>query len=134
MTAVFTYNYNSDYHPAMPMVEASIGLPMVDAAFDASGIVDSGADATIIPVRHLQETGARRTRKAVMRGVTGEETLVDLYAIAIRLGPYRQEYVEVVGDISGDEVIIGRDILNHLAVILNGPAGVVEVVDERDWG
>lgn len=64
-----------------------------------------------------------------MRGVTGGEALVDMYAVAIRLGPYRQGFVEVVGDISGDETIVGRDILNHLTVVLNGPAAVVEVVE-----
>ena len=129
MTAVFTYNYNSDYHPAMPMVEVSIGLPMTDTAIDVRGIVDSGADATIIPVRHLLEIGARRSRKAIMRGVAGSEALIDLYTVSIRLGPYRQGFVEVVGDISGDETIIGRDILNHLSVVLNGPAAVVEVIE-----
>ena len=129
MTALFTYNYNSDYHPAMPMVEVSIGLPMTDTAIDVRGIVDSGADATIIPVRHLLEIGARRSRKAIMRGVAGGEALVDLYAVAIRLGPYRQGFVEAVADTSGDETIIGRDILNHLSVMLNGPGAVVEVVE-----
>ena len=129
MTAVFMYNYNSDYHPAMPMVEISIGLPMTDTAIDVRGIVDSGADATIIPVRYLLEMGARLSRKAIMRGVAGGEALVDLYAISIRLGPYRQGFVEVVGDISGDETIIGRDILNHLSVVLNGLGTAVEVFE-----
>ena len=64
-----------------------------------------------------------------MRGVTGVSTLVDLYAVAVQLGPYRQGFVEVVADTSGDETIIGRDILNHLSVMLNGPGAVVEVVE-----
>ncbi len=127
MTAVFTYNYNSDYHPAMPIVELSIGLPSAETVLDLQGIVDSGADATIIPVRYLLGLGARRSRKAIMRGVTSDAALVDLYAVAIQLGPYRQGFVEVVADLSGDETIIGRDILNHLSVTLNGPAAVVEV-------
>lgn len=127
MTAVFSYNYNSDYSPSMPTVELSIGLPAVETVIDVEGIVDSGADATIVPVRYLLEIEARRSRKAIMRSITGEEALVDLYAVAVRLGPYRQGFLEVIGDISGDETIVGRDILNHLSVTLNGPAAVVEV-------
>lgn len=81
----------------------------------------------MIPVRTLQQVGARRSRKALMRGVTGVGALVDLYAVAVQLGAYRQGSVEVVGVADNDEAIIGRDILNHLAVTLNGPALVVEI-------
>lgn len=128
MTAVYTYNYNSDYYPAMPVVELSLGLPLSEATLEVRAIVDSGVDATMIPIRTLQQVGARRSRKALMRGVTGIGVLVDLYAVAVQLGPYRQGFIEVVGVANNDEAIIGRDILNHLAVTLNGPALVVEVM------
>jgi hypothetical protein len=128
MTAVFTYNYSSDYHPSMPMADLSIGLPLEEATIAVQAIVDLGADATIIPVELLQQAGARRSRKAMMRGVTGSGALVDLFAVAIQLGPYRQGFLEVVGSVSNHEAIVGRDVLNHLLVTLNGPAAVVEVV------
>jgi len=127
MTAIFTYDYNSEYHPSMPMVELSIGLPSANTTLRLGGIVDSGADATIIPVRYLLELGARRSRKAFMRGITGSGTFVDLYPVAMQLGPLRQEFMEVVGVIDIDEAIVGRDILNYLSVTLNGPAAAVEV-------
>jgi hypothetical protein len=128
MSMVYTYNYDSDYDPPMPVVDLSIGLPLSDTIVDLPAIVDSGADGTMIPVRHLQQVGARRSRKAMMRGVTGGAALVDLYAVAVRLGSYRQGFVEVVGVVDSDETIIGRDILNHLSVTLNGPALAVEIV------
>lgn len=127
MTAVFTYNYDHHYHPPMPMVELSIGLPLSETIVDLPVIVDSGADATMIPVHYLQQVGARRSRKAIMRGVTGVGSLVNLYAVAIQFGPYRQGFAEVVGVVDGGETIVGRDLLNHLMVTLNGPALVVEV-------
>jgi hypothetical protein len=82
----------------------------------------------MIPVRALREVGAHRSRKAIMRGITGVGMLVDLYTVVVQLGPYRQGFVEVVGVIDNEEAIIGRDVLNHLAVTLNGPALMVEVV------
>ena len=54
--------------------------------------------------------------------------LVDLYQISLQLGPFTQTLLEVVGGIQNDEGIIGRDVLNHLMVTLNGPAYSVEVV------
>ena len=83
MTMVYSYNYDSDYHPSMPMIELSLGLPLSETAIEVRAIVDSGADATMIPARTLQEVGARRSRKALMRGVSGVGTLVDLYAVAV---------------------------------------------------
>lgn len=129
MTAVFTYNYSSDYHPSMPMVELTIGLPQGEMSITLPAIVDSGADATMVPIEYLRQLGARRSRKALMRWVTGEGALVDLYAVAIQLGTYRQGYAEVVSSADGGETIVGRDMLNHLSVTLNGPASVVEVMD-----
>ena len=127
MTAIFTYNYSSDYHPSMPMVDLSIGLPLTEPTVGLQAIVDSGADATMIPVEYLRQIGARRSRKALMRGVTGDGALVDLFAVAVQLGPYQQRFLEVVGVTDSDEAIVGRDVLNHLMVTLNGPAAVVEV-------
>lgn len=62
-----------------------------------------------------------------MTGTTGERVLIDLYNVAIQVGPYHQSLLEVVGAAAEDEVIVGRDILNHLIVTLNGPTYVVEV-------
>jgi hypothetical protein len=53
--------------------------------------------------------------------------IVDLYLISKQLGPLTQEHLEVVGDTQNDEVIVGRDVLNHLAVKLDGPGNSVEI-------
>ena len=55
--------------------------------------------------------------------------LVDLYQVSLQLGPFAQMFLEVVGSTQNDEVIVGRDVLNHLTVTLNGPAHSVEVFE-----
>lgn len=127
MTAVYSYEYSSHYQPPIPMVEIAIGVPLSETIIELQAIVDSGADATMVPVQYLQDVGAQPSRKAIMRGVLDKGTLVDLYAVGVRLGPYRQGFIEVVGVVDSEETIIGRDILNHLSVTLNGPAMVVEL-------
>lgn len=127
MTAVYSYDYSAEYQPPIPMVDLAVGVPLSETIIELQAIVDSGADATMVPVHYLQEVGAQPTRKAIMRGVSGKGTLVDLYAVGIRLGPYRQGYIEVIGVPDGEETIIGRDLINHLSVTLNGPAVVVEL-------
>ncbi|HEY1409731.1 MAG TPA: hypothetical protein VF434_12370 [Promineifilum sp.] len=127
MTAIYTFGYDTTYYPSIPVVELGIGPALGETVMALSAVVDSGADATLVPIHFLEQIGARRSRKAWMRGTTGDRALVDLYHIAVQIGPYRQGLLEVVGAIADDEVIVGRDILNHLVVILNGPASAVEI-------
>lgn len=127
MTLVYTFDYDTTYSPPIPAVELRIGPALEEAVIGLKAVVDSGADATLVPVQFLQQLGARRSRKAWMRGTTGNRVLVDLYTIAVRFGPYQQGLLEVIGATASDEVIVGRDILNHLVVTLNGPAHVVEL-------
>lgn len=128
MSTVYTYNYDTDYDPAVPVVDIGIGRALSEANLVLSALVDSGADATIIPVHYLRQVHARRSRKVWMRGVAGGRILVDLYPISLQLGPLSQEHLEVVGSES-DEVIVGRDVLNDLSVTLNGPGFSVQIAE-----
>ena len=127
MSKVYTYQYDADYDPAMPVMDIQIGRAMAEVSLALTSQVDSGADATMIPIRYLQQIRARRSRKKWMRGTTGGRILVDLYPISLQIGPLTQAHLEVVGNTQNDEVIVGRDVLNHLTVTLNGPGSSVEV-------
>ena len=128
MSLVYTYDYNRDYQPAMPTVRIEIGPAMAAVSLPLTALVDSGADATIIPQRYLQQIRARRGRTAWMRGTTGVRKRVMLYPISLQLGSFKQMHLEVVADDEYDEIIIGRDVLNHLTVTLDGPANSVQIV------
>lgn len=64
MTVVFTYDYDTTYQPPMPMVELKVGPALQEASLELAALVDSGADATIVPLRYLRQLQARRSRKA----------------------------------------------------------------------
>lgn len=55
---VYAYEYDLNYLPAMPMVTIQIGKPDGDTFVTLSALVDSGADATMIPVNHLKAVHA----------------------------------------------------------------------------
>lgn len=122
MSIVYTYEYDTSYNPAMPVVEIVIGRALGERSLTLVAVVDTGADATIIPVRQLRQVSARRQRKAWMRAPMGTPILVDTYAISVQLGAFTQAHLEVVGNTWDDETLVGRDILNHLSLTLNGPA------------
>lgn len=47
------------------------------------------------------------------------------------IGAWILPSIDVIGDMRGQEVILGRDILNRLWLGLDGPAQVLEVADTR---
>jgi len=123
---VYLHDYSSAYSPAIPMVEVGIGLRRGLIQLTLPAIVDSGADATIIPMHYLHRIGAIPSDEQWLRGVTGKRVKVELYTLFIHIGNYKV-YLPVVGGVVGNEVIIGRDVLNQFIVTLNGLASIVEI-------
>ena len=123
---VYNYPYDSSYNPAMPFVELSVGRLRGQIELTLPALVDSGADATIIPIRYLQRIRVRQSEKKWMRGMAGGRYRVTLYPLFLQIGSQTM-YVPVVGDELYDEVIVGRDVLNQMVVTLNGLANMVEV-------
>lgn len=119
-----TYPYNSQsYTPAMPVMVISVsGLQGNDPIARVEALVDSGADATMLPADLLRHVKASFHETRVMRGVTGHRVAVDTYFVTIRVGPFEISGVEAVGMVEGTEVILGRDVLNQLEITLHGPA------------
>jgi len=94
---------------------------------ELTALVDSGSDVTLIPINILQAVGARHTKTKQLRGVTGVAKRVGLYLVSIRISTHIAHVVHVVAGDKATEVILGRDVLNHHVVTLDGPAGVTEI-------
>lgn len=126
---VYTFDYSLDYEPAMPVVDFRLGRAFTPPTLDLVAIVDSGADASIVPVRYLQQIEARRGRRNWMRGTTGKREIVYMYPVSLQQGTLSLGRIEVVGNVNNNEVIIGRDVLNQLEVTLNGPSYTVLITE-----
>ena len=62
-----------------------------------------------------------------MIGVSSISITVDMYSVVLKLGSGHPIHLEVIGAVGDTEPILGRDILNQYAVLLNGPGQTVEV-------
>ncbi len=51
-----------------------------------TAFVDSGADGTIIPLRLLQELGARYSDQRLLIGTTGKSQVVGLFPVTLQIG------------------------------------------------
>ncbi len=116
---VTSFIYDTGYIPSAPVLIMQISA--------RSELIDSGADATMIPINFLHEIGAKYVRTQRMRGITGASKRINLYSVTLQISSHRLSSIHVVGSAPGTEVILGRDVLNHLIVTLNGLAGVTEI-------
>ena len=121
---VTSFLYDASYAPSAPIAQITISA---NTEIEVNVLVDSGADVTLIPINLLQAIGARQMKTRQLRGVTGIAKRVGLHLVSIRLSTHIIRSVYVVAGDKNTEAILGRDVLNHLVVTLDGPAGVTEI-------
>jgi len=116
--------------PVLPVRLSAPGEPPAQTALTA--LIDTGADFTIVPLRWLLQVGAPETRAAYARGMWSARQLVTVYLVDIHLDRMTLPGVEVIGihsevgetndDVDSDEqLILGRNLLNRLLLLLDGP-------------
>ena len=125
------FKYDTSQYPAQPVMEVTLIAPesgRIASALEA--VIDSGADTSLVPIHILQPLAPPLSETRRVRSLWGERREFKSFIIEMRIGPMILPVVEVLG-YSGDEIILGRDILNKLWLELDGPAQTVEVADKR---
>jgi len=124
-----SHQYLKSYQPAMPAVEIWLGYPEESLSMGPLvAIIDSGADSTIVPQDLLDQLGAPFSDTARLRSHWGEWREISLFTVDIGLDNLHLPAMEVVGDEEGDEIILGRNVLNRLKLLLDGPLGQVKIM------
>ena len=123
---VYTYDYNRQYQPSAPFVDVILSNDENGMRLEANAQIDTGADSSLVPLGLLQQISAAYEFTQTMVTADGYRQQVDLYAVRLELAG-RTFYRTVVGVRGGDEVIIGRDVLNHLIMKLDGFAATTSI-------
>ena len=121
--------YNAAYLPAIPTID--IRLSQSDEApwvGPLRAIVDTGSDGTLVPAAALAVFRPVETDKIWLRSQWGERRLALVYVLDVHINLIRLPAIRVVSDDRGKEVILGRDVLNKLRVLLDGPAETLELL------
>jgi predicted aspartyl protease len=89
--------------------------------------VDSGADRTVVPATVVEQLELTPVRKLSVAGLGGDIQLLDTYLVAIRLRELKDNVLEVLSAEHEPFVLLGRDVLNNLRIILDGPNRILEI-------
>jgi predicted aspartyl protease len=115
--------FDNTITPPSPVLSLQIAGPEADDWIDvATALVDTGADATIIPDTLLSQILAVEWDEARLRSHWGEYRLVYRYEIDIRIHGRTFSSILVVADDTGHDVVLGRDLLTRLRFFYDGPA------------
>jgi len=123
--------YNTtDYYPPIPILSVLFGYgdrrPWL-GPYDA--VIDTGADATIVP-----EEIPLRLRAVPLNPVNlvtqwGEGHPAVAYMMNVIIGDIHLSGIVVAGDPATQEIILGRNLLNRLALLLDAPQFEASVLD-----
>lgn len=93
-------------------------------------IIDTGADMTIAPADMLTDLQAQELQETNLISQWGDRHPVILYIVDLEIDGQVLPGVLVAGDETADEVILGRNVLNLLAIFLDGPQKQTHVLDD----
>ncbi len=124
--------YTNRYVPPAPALEVEI----IDVASQHStgpfnALVDTGTDVTAVPIAILEQITAPFSRTAFVQPHWGARLPVSLFTVDLRVAALTIPGVEVIGDERGNEVILGRDVLNKFWLGLDGPQQITEVAEKK---
>lgn len=130
------FSYDKSYDPPAPMVQVRLFAPASRVGqfeqewLELSALLDSGADITVVPAGaverlRLPSTGATNVR-GFASGTQRTPTFSLRFTLMLTPGQDRSWLDEVV---AWDEpfAVIGRGVLNHWRVTLDGPKGIVTI-------
>jgi predicted aspartyl protease len=110
------------FQPPAPVAEVSLRHPQSGAVVaNVPMLIDTGADITLLPQSFVDQLGvsALANQRYEVMGFDGQRSfaaVVELDMIFLNKA-YRGRYL-LINDNHG---ILGRDVLNHVSVLLDGP-------------
>ncbi|MBI4630718.1 MAG: retroviral-like aspartic protease family protein [Chloroflexi bacterium] len=121
----------TDYALPIPVLHVSIGnsddTPWLGPL---DGIVDTGADITMIPLNIIARVNAPSLQEGYLRSAWGSDSRITFFIVNLQIEQLRFSGVQVASNESIDEIILGRNVLNKLPLFLDGPKQQTEILDD----
>jgi predicted aspartyl protease len=124
--------YDPAFDPPAPVLSIRIAAPgETPQALSVFGVVDTGADGTLIPTSLLEQVEAIGVGDATLRSALGEVREVHLYEVDVHFDFVSLPGILVAGDDRGNEILLGRNILNKLILLLDGQSKRIDLFQSR---
>ena len=124
-----TTAYDTSSQPPAPFVEFEVISPQDSTQRHlAQGLLDTGAKVSVLPVEILTALQIPKASDMSVESWDGSPTLVTTYIVTLGIANARLDSIEVVAT-PMPYAILGRDVLNHFILALNGKDLIFELQD-----
>jgi hypothetical protein len=122
------YNYNRSVSPPAPFINVRIlsrdGL-RTSTSWPAQ--FDTGADRTVVPLPLIEELNATPDGEFPVMGLGGVKVQLPSFFLSVAVHDKTSIEVEAVASPDEPHILLGRDVLNHFRILLDGPGLVLEI-------
>jgi predicted aspartyl protease len=124
-----TTAYDTSSQPPAPFIEFEVVSPQDSTQRRlAQGLLDTGAEVSVLPVEILTSLQIPKASDMSVESWDGSPTFVTTYIVTLGIADASLDSVEVVAA-PMQYAILGRDVLNHFILTLNGKALLFELQD-----
>jgi len=122
--------YNADLMPPAPFLTVRVSnLLERPEPIALPALLDTGADLTAIPVSLVAQLGLSPAGELAVEGYDGRSLNLISYDITLHVAHVHLVGLQVV-PFSESYVLLGRDALNLLRLLLDGPDLSLQVLDQ----
>jgi len=125
---MLTFPYNTKQRPPAPYITLQLKPSrQVGAPITCEAKLDSGASLTVIPSDFVQRWGLRQRGTVRLRAYNGHVSRGPIYWVDLIIGTWHFPMVRVTGA-KRTNVLLGRDVLNQMRIVHDGPQQIVEII------
>jgi predicted aspartyl protease len=124
-----TTAYDTSAQPPAPFLEFEVVSPQDPTQRRlAQALLDTGAEVSVLPAEILTALQIPKASNMSVESWDGAPTLVTTYVVILGIADTRLDSIEVVAA-PMSYAILGRDVLNHFILTLNGKDLSLELED-----
>jgi len=122
------YRYNQQVTPPAPFVYVTVRSPeQAHVTGELPAQLDSAASKSVIPWNLIEDLELIELDQILIEGVGGHITSMPSFLVELEIRQLHPVHVEVVANKDEPYVLLGRDIMNHYHIVLDGPRLQLEI-------
>lgn len=114
------YNYSPRIIPPAPFLFAGFSATNTSGAMSIHALLDTGADSSALPIEVIEQLGLQQVDAGFVGGINEPRALSPIFAAFVSLAGSAPSEIDVYG-LALPFAILGRDVLNHYHITLDGP-------------
>ena len=118
-----TFVYAAESPPAPYVLVTLARLDGAIVATDLPAKVDTGAAQTVIPTPVAERLGLEAVARHDFEGLGGQRVTLSVFRLFLTIRGCPTFELNVAGSDGEPYILLGRDVLNHFHITLDGPNG-----------